>query len=198
MITSLNQLDIEKIYSYADYLTWRLEQRIELIKGRIMQMAAPNRRHQRISANLSLSLLTAFQHQPCHAYTAPFDVRLYDRKKSLKADKDIFTVVQPDLCVVCDLQKLDDKGCLGSPDLVVEILSVGNNKTEIKTKYELYEESGVREYWVVFPAEEIFFQYVLNPETAKFDKPLSWATDEIFTSAIFPELTISLSNAFKD
>ena len=121
-ITSLAQLNLNKTYSYADYLTWQLEEFVELIRGKIFRMAAPNRKHQGISWELSGLFYPVFKGQPCKAYAAPFDVRLYDHEKSTKANKDIFTVVQPDICVICDENKLDDKGCLGSPDLIVEIL----------------------------------------------------------------------------
>ena len=148
-ITSLSQLDPNGIYSYADYLTWKFEQALEVIKGKIFPMSGPSRIHQKISWQLSGTFFNHFKQHRCEAYAAPFDVRLYDKKKSQKADKDIFTVVQPDLCVICDLTKLDDRGCLGAPDLIVEILSPGNSTREMKIKKELYAESGVKEYWIV-------------------------------------------------
>lgn len=107
-----------------------------------------------------------FNNQPCEAYAAPFDVRLYNCTRSLKADRDIYTVVQPDLCIICDLEKLDERGCLGAPDLVVEILSPGNAVREMKIKKELYGESGVREYWIVDPARETLTRYNLEAEGA--------------------------------
>lgn len=82
----------------------------------------------------------------CQAYIAPFDVRL--PVKSKKDDK-IFTVVQPDICVVCDMNKLDDRGCIGAPDLVVEVLAPDNKQLELQNKYEVYEEAGVKEYWLM-------------------------------------------------
>jgi len=145
-ITSLSQLDPKGTYTYADYLTWKFEQALEVIRGKILPMAAPSRTHQRLSWNLTVTFGNHFKNHRCEAYAAPFDVRLYDRKKSLKADRDIYTVVQPDLCVVCDLTKLDERGCLGAPDLIVEILSPGNSAREMKIKKDLYAECGVREY----------------------------------------------------
>src|SRR5690606_39235284 len=94
-------------------------------------------------------------------YTAPFDVRL---PKKSRADKEIFTVVQPDICVICDPEKLDDRGCIGAPDIVVEILSPGNNRKELRNKHEIYEESGVKEYWIVWPIEKTFMKYVLDEQ----------------------------------
>ena len=104
-ITDISQLDLNGTYSYADYLTWKFEQTLELIKGKIfVPMAAPSRRHQQISWRLTLQIGELFKHHSCDAYAAPFDVRLFDKRKSEKANKDIFTVVQPDLCVICDLE----------------------------------------------------------------------------------------------
>jgi hypothetical protein len=93
-ITQLSQLDSNSIYNYADYLTWQFEQSVALIHGKIFQRASPNRKHQTISWELSGPFYNFFRNRRCQAYTAPFDVRLYDKKKSLKANKDIFTVVQ--------------------------------------------------------------------------------------------------------
>ena len=136
-ITELSQLDPNGLYTYADYLTWQFEQTVELIKGKLLKMAAPNRKHQKISWQLSGVFYTILKGVQCDAYAAPFDVRLLDKKKSLNANKDVRTVVQPDLCVICDKGKLDEKGCIGAPDLIVEILSASNGKKEMRTKKEL-------------------------------------------------------------
>ena len=127
-ITHLDQLNPDGIYTYADYLTWKFEETVELIKGKIYRMAAPARYHQGISRQLCGKFFNYFDEKPCKFYDAPFDVRLYDRRKSKRANKDIYTVVQPDICVVCDPSKLDDKGCIGAPDLIIEILSRNSNK----------------------------------------------------------------------
>ncbi|MDZ7877198.1 MAG: Uma2 family endonuclease [Saprospiraceae bacterium] len=95
---------------------------------------------------LSGVFYNAFQNHDCKVYAAPFDVRVYDKKRFLKANKDVYTVVQPDLCIICDENKLDDKGCIGAPDLIVEILSPSNSTKEMQTKKDLYAETGVREY----------------------------------------------------
>jgi Uma2 family endonuclease len=96
--------------------------------------------------------------QKCQVYDAPFDVRF---PKGSKEDHKIHDVVQPDICVICDPEKLDDRGCIGAPDLIVEILSPGNSKTELKHKYELYESHGVREYWVIHPENQNLLIYTL-------------------------------------
>ncbi|MEM6299864.1 MAG: Uma2 family endonuclease, partial [Bacteroidota bacterium] len=164
MITSLDQLDLSKTYSYADYLNWRFDEMVELLRGRIFKMSpAPSRKHQEISMNLIGVLLPYFKRDTtCKLYHAPFDVRLYNRQKSVGANQEIFTVVQPDLCVICDPEKIDEQGCNGAPDLIIEILSPGNSKKEMKIKYALYEECGVKEYWVIYPTEESLLQFVLD------------------------------------
>jgi Uma2 family endonuclease len=134
---------------------------------------------------------------PCRLYSAPFDVRLFDKKKSGKANKDIYTVVQPDLCVFCDKSKIDERGGIGAPDLIVEILSPGNSKKEMKIKYALYEESGVREYWIVFPSEHVLQQFVLN-ELGNYQLKNSFTEDEVFYAHIFPELKIDLAEIFEE
>jgi len=134
-ITQLSQLDLNATYSYADYLNWTFDEAIELIKGKISLMSpAPNVKHQDISMNLTRPLSIYFQHKKCRVYAAPFDVRLYDSRKSILASQDIHTVVQPDLCVICDLNKLDQQGCNGAPDWIIEILVV-LQKSRLYKKY---------------------------------------------------------------
>ncbi len=147
-------------YSYADYLTWRLDETVELIKGKVFRCAAaaPRRIHQKISVNVLTKFHAYLNNKPCDVYAAPFDVRL--PVKSIK-NEDIFTVVQPDICVICDKAKLDEFGCIGAPDLIVEILSPGTNKKELQNKYEVYEEVGVKEYWIIQPYELTLLIYTL-------------------------------------
>lgn len=194
-ITDLSQLNPEGTYSYADYLSWRFEQAVELFRGHILKMSAPNRRHQQISFRLSGIFFLQFRKGTCEAYTAPFDVRLPDRTKAKKANEDVFTVVQPDLCVVCDKDKLDEKGCIGAPDLVVEILSAGNSKKEMRLKKDLYEENGVREYWIIDPERETLHQYTLQ-ENGIYTLPSIFLSDDTVTSTIFSELQVPLSEVF--
>jgi Uma2 family endonuclease len=197
LITSLSQLDLNDTYSYADYLKWRFDERLELIKGKIFKMSpAPSMQHQQISRRLCRDFFGFFtEKQPCQVFDAPFDVRLYDKNKSLKANKDIFTVVQPDICVICDKKKLDNRGCLGSPDLIIEILSLGNSKREMKTKFDLYQESGVREYWLVYPYEESVTKFILN-DADKFEYAGQYANDDMISPTIFPNFTIDLKDIF--
>ncbi len=195
-ITSLSQLDVTNgVYSYADYLTWQFEQTVELIRGRIWPMAGPSRQHQDISRELTLALGNFFARSGCRLYSAPFDVRLYDRRKSMKANKDVYTVVQPDLCIICDLEKLDDKGCLGAPDLVIEILSPGNSSKEMKVKKLLYEENAVREYWIVDPDHETVHQFHLT-DADVYSPATIYVSDETLQAVIFPDFNVDLTTIF--
>lgn len=188
-ITSLNQLDlVNGIYSYADYLVWKIKERVELLKGKILEMSAPSPIHQEISGNLQGALFVFLKNSKCKLYTAPFDVRFPQ-----KGESQVYTVVQPDLCVVCDLEKIDSKGCVGAPDLVFEILSPGNSKKEMKSKFALYQEEGVREYWVVDPERELVFVYVA--ENKKF-RPTIPIADDYVCSTIFPDFKIHTADIF--
>lgn len=195
VITSLSQLDLDKSYTYADYLLWQFEERVELIKGKILQMAAPSRVHQQVSINLSTILKNAFWKSPCKVYAAPFDVRL--PHFSQQKNKDVVTVVQPDLCVICDPAKLDDRGCIGAPDIVVEIISPGNSKREMKDKFSIYEESGVLEYWIVSPIEKAIQVFRLN-EQGKYYGIQPFVEDDDLTTPVLPGAQIPLQEVFAD
>lgn len=189
-ITSLSQLDLNASYTYSDYLMWKFKERIEIIKGKIVAMSpAPARVHQRISMKLISKFLSVFDNHQCQIYSAPFDVRFPDSNGKIK------TVVQPDLCVVCDQNKLDEKGCIGAPDLVVEILSPGNTKREMKDKYELYQEQGVKEYWIVSPETKTIQIFVLQDGKYIGIQPV--AEDEQVTSVVFPQLSFSTEGLYQ-
>jgi Uma2 family endonuclease len=182
-------------YSYADYLKWRFEERVELIKGKVMKMTAPNRKHQDISRELMYTFTSFLKNKPCKVYNAPFDVRL--PRKSKSPNEEILTVIQPDVCIICDISKLDDKGCLGAPDLVIEILSPGNSKKEIKLKYEVYEDAGVKEYWIINPVEENVAVLILST-SGKFDGAKLYATGDIIHSNAISGLAVNLSDIFQN
>ncbi len=192
---TFEELDLNGTYTYADYLKWTFDERLEIIKGKIFPMSAPARIHQRISWNFTAAIVKYLENRDCQAYSAPFDVRLTPLKKS-KTDK-VHTVVQPDLCIICDLDKLDDKGCVGAPDLIIEILSPGNSRKEMREKYEVYQENGVKEYWLVEPQDKCVFVYVLN-EVGKYIGLQPVTDEDILISTTFPELQIDLAQVFKD
>lgn len=183
------------LYTYADYLRWEFEERLEIIRGKIYWMTpGPGRTHQTIVTRLSFHLGNYFENHRCHLFHAPFDVRLIDPMKKSKEDEDIVTVCQPDLMVVCDEKKLEERGVIGAPDFIVEILSPGNAKKEMGIKFELYEENGVREYWMVGPSEHVIYQYVFNGEKFIGRKPV--IEDEKIHSAIFPNLAFDVEQIF--
>lgn len=193
-IVDFNQLDLSKSYTYADYLTWYFQDRVELIKGKIFRMSpAPSSGHQAISTALGAMVWNHFRKHPCKVFVAPYDVRLNRLKKE---DQKSTTVVQPDLCVICDLDKIDERGCNGAPDLVVEILSPGNSKREMKEKFEVYEEAGVREYWLVNPLDKNVIIYTAN-ETGKFIGQKPVLEEDDLVSYIFPDLKIPLTEVFE-
>jgi Uma2 family endonuclease len=195
MITSINQLDPNKSYTYADYLTWKFEEYVELIKGRVLHMAAPNRFHQNISLSLSRIIGNFLFKKDCKVYAAPFDVRLPHFSK--KKNKDIITVIQPDICVICDKSKLDVRGCIGAPDLIIEILSPGNSKKEMRDKFQVYEAAGVREYWIIHPVEKMLQRFVLH-EQGKYIGLPPLVEDDIATTEILKGLEINLMDIFEE
>lgn len=189
-------LDLNKRYTYADYLTWMDDVRRELFDGFIKMMTpAPSRMHQKISTNLVSVFWTFLHTRKCEVYHAPSDVRL-PKGKSSKADKQIYTVLQPDVYVICDLSKMDDRGCLGAPDLVIEIISPKNSQRDTRDKFEIYQEHGVREYWIVSPNDEIVNVFVLD-ENSKFQLKGLYAGDDKIPVNIFNgELKIDLTEVF--
>ena len=192
MITDISQLDPNGTYTYADYLGWQFDESVELIKGKLYRMSPVlKRRHQDASVNLEFALLKYFEDKSCKVYDAPFDVRLPVRNERKPAQ--LHTVVQPDICVICDLSKLDDDGCLGAPDWVIEITSPWTAKNDFNEKFNLYEESGVREYWIVQPKEKTVHVYVLEEETYVLVDVYESGN---IPSCIFPDLVVSHDRIF--
>ncbi len=196
-MNSIDDLDFSKSYTYADYYSWRFEERLELIKGKIFKMSpAPTGNHQLIAGSIFGELYQFLKGKLCKVFAAPFDVRLVRNEKS---DRKVKTVVQPDVCVICDLTKMaDPRSCLGAPDIMVEVLSPGNNKKELKIKYDLYEEFGVKEYWVVYPDEQSLLQYVLNNEGKFVAAGRALTIGDILTTSILPGFELALDDVFRD
>lgn len=198
MIDSIKQLDLNEHYNYADYLLWKFKERVELFKGKILPMAAPNVNHQRISGKLYLTIGNFLMNKKCEVFHAPFDVRL-PLPANKVTDHKVDTVVQPDLCVICDPKKLDKQSCISAPDLVIEILSPGNSSREMKDKFTLYEEAGVLEYWVVDPHRKTVFMYVLNQTTHHFVAVLPvWTNNDRLKSKVLKGLEIDLVGIFPE
>jgi Uma2 family endonuclease len=174
-------------YTYADYLKWDFEEIVELIKGKIFtKAAAPNRRHQEVSGNIFGALFNFLKNESCKVYSAPFDVRFSRDPEFSKTD----SVVQPDISVICDPSKLDDKGCFGAPDIIIEIISPGNSRVELQNKYELYEEFGVREYWIVHPTDSTVLIYTLVD--GKFKPSRLFTSGDQIRSSVLPGFTLDL------
>jgi Uma2 family endonuclease len=133
-------------YTYADFLEWDEDFRAELLDGEIVMMAAPLSKHQRVSMELSFQIRTYLEGKTCRVFAAPFSVRLFPQK-----DRSDDTVFLPDIMVICDPEKLDEKGCNGVPDLVIEIISPSTAKYDRILKFRKYQSAGVREYWIVDP-----------------------------------------------
>lgn len=192
IVYNFSDLDLTKSYTYADYLKWQFQERVELIRGFIAKMSpAPNLSHQRVASNLSGCFYINFRKKTCEYFLAPFDVRL-----PIKSKKDDTTVVQPDFCVVCDLSKLNNNGCHGAPDLIVEIISPHNSKYDSITKFNLYQEAGVKEYWIIDPIEKILNVYTLQNGTYIGLQPQS--EGEKIKSPLFPKINISLDDVFEN
>jgi len=148
----MNALKIDR-YTYKDYAKWDDDVRCELIDGIVYDMAAPGDRHQLVSGNLFAALHNYLQKKPCRPFAAPYDVRL-------NADGKDDTVVQPDIIVICDRSKRDEKCCKGVPDMVVEILSPSTARHDWLVKYNLYMKYGVREFWVIDPETNLVHKHV--------------------------------------
>ncbi|GAB3997741.1 Uma2 family endonuclease [Spirosoma daeguense] len=195
MITELSQLDPNGTYTYADYLKWRFEQSVELIKGKFYDMSpAPRAKHQRIAMRILRDLLNHFGDKSYEVFSAPFDVRLPNPDYEPGFNNRIYTVVQPDICVICDPAKIDDFGCVGPPDWIVEITSPSTHKKDFNEKFDLYESAGVREYWIAVPKSQEIYTYVL--ENGVYTEYNVYEQGAKATSAIFPELTLDLDWIF--
>jgi Uma2 family endonuclease len=192
-ITDINQLDLSKSYTYVDYLSWKFNERVELIMGKIFKISpAPISQHQQISIALSSAIYNFLKGKECKVFTAPFDVRLPITDKNGESN----TVVQPDICVICDPKKIDRKGCNGAPDLIIEIVSDSSVKRDLHEKYDLYELSGVQEYWIIHPNDKSLSVFLLKDGTYISTKPLTY--DDKATSSILPGLSIDLNEVFQD
>lgn len=192
MITDMSSIDLNEKYSYSEYLKWQFKERVELIKGKLFKMTpAPSRKHQDTSIEIIYQIKNYLKNKRCKVYSAPFDVRFPNGG----ADKQIYTVVQPDICVICDKNKLDDKGCIGAPDLIIEILSPATGAKDATTKYDLYEENGVKEYWMVYPGEHLVDVFLLN-QHGKYELVKKFTREDKVKVNVFEDLFIDLNEVF--
>lgn len=186
--------DLSRTYTAADYLRWNLDELVELIRGKIFKMSpAPSSNHQSISRELGGIFYLFFRNHRCQFFSAPFDVYLVHPGEDYKEAKN---VVEPDLCVICDTDKIKKFGCVGAPDLVVEILSPTTTQKDQKDKFELYEEFGVSEYWIVSPENRSVIVNMLENGRYKTFRPAT--VGDRLHSGIFPKLEADLSEVFKN
>lgn len=179
-------------YTYADYLKFEFEEMVELIRGKIFRMSpAPKASHQSVSVSLSSMIWTYLKGKTCRVYEAPFDVILpVSNKKREKAT----TVVQPDICVICNPEIVEEAGCFGVPDWIIEILSPHTSKKDLQLKYDVYEEAGVKEYWIVMPQEKLIEVFIL--ENSKYKRVKTYAQDDEVPSNTLPALSLKLEDVF--
>nr|WP_252183430.1 Uma2 family endonuclease [Rossellomorea vietnamensis] len=153
---------------------------------------APSRRHQQVLRELSTAFSIFLREEEGEVFFAPFDVRLLVENKQ---DDDINNVVQPDLSIVCDRKKLDEKGCNGAPDIIIEILSPSSVKLDRWKKFQLYEKAGVKEYWLVDPVNESVEMYLLINDQYKFQRV--YTKVDTITVNILNRLEIDLNQIFE-
>jgi len=191
-------------YTYKEYCSWPDDERWELIDGVAYNMSpAPSSRHQGLSFDLARQIGNFLEKRECKAFSAPFDVFL--PTFPLKTENEIDTVVQPDISVICDKSKIIEKGCLGSPDLIIEILSPSTSKRDLNGKFQLYERSGVKEYWVVDPGNRyirVFHLQTEGKESGKYDEgklvpPAEWGEENtIVESVVLEGFKVDIKNLF--
>lgn len=180
-------------YTFADVLAWNDDQRMELIEGEVFLMApSPATDHQLISGELFGQLHNYLKGKRCKVISAPFDVRLFEQEGN--GPEDVDTVVVPDITVVCDPDKLDKHGCKGVPDMVVEILSPSTQRHDRLTKFNLYQRAGVREYWIVDPANRAVQSFVL--EDGRYSVKEFGAAGDKMRVNILEDCVIDLSEVF--
>lgn len=151
---------MNKQLTYADYLNFPKEKRVELLDGTFYNLTqAPSPRHQDVLGKLYRQFSDYLDGKTCRVYMTPLDVRLLGEDK---ADDEIYNIVQPDLPVICAPDKIDDRGCNGSPDLIVEVVSPETAKKDKEAKLRLYREAKVKEYWIVDPVDARVFVYHLD------------------------------------
>lgn len=180
-------------YTYADYLKFPYDEMVEIIKGKIFKMSpAPSSKHQVVSRNLCGLLFNHLRGKKCQFYNAPYDVILPVKGKDfMQSDR----IVQPDILVVCDPSKIREKGCFGAPDWIIEILSPHTTKKDIQDKFDLYEESGVKEYWIIEPKNNTVEVFVL--ENNEYKRVKAYVQDDVIACLTLNDLEIDLKDVFE-
>jgi len=183
----------DKLYTYADYLSYPECERWEIIDGVSYMQAAPAPIHQEILMELSKQIAVYLTGNPCRIYPAPFCVRLPQGDE--KNTREVKNVVEPDISIICEKSKIDDKGCNGAPDMVIEIISPSSIKTDRVVKFNLYEKAGVKEYWIVEPDQKLVSVFQLQ-KNGRFSRPEMYTDEDSIMVSLFPDLVIDLGAVF--
>jgi len=192
----LPQQKTDHRFSYADYLTWPDNERWELIDGTAFAMSpSPGLRHQDLVLTIGSQLKSLLRDTSCKTIVAPFDLRLSEQSHT--SDNYIDTVVQPDILVVCDKVKLDERGCNGAPDLVIEILSPSTAKMDTLLKFNLYQKHGVKEYWLVHPNDQTVMVFKLL-DTGLYGRADMYVAGDIIPVPLLGELEVDLAKVFTE
>jgi Uma2 family endonuclease len=191
---SVEELDASQSYTYADYLEWKFTERIELIRGRVFKTKSVDALVQRAYVRIVTQLYTGLSNTDAKVFHAPFDVRL--PVHNFLVNSDITSVVQPDICAICNASIVDGRGCYGVPDLVMEILSPGDTLQEVESKIELYQDAGLPEYWLVNPSEKSVTVFMLNAE-GRFNQGKHYAGKDLVRSTAVQGFIIMVSDIFK-
>ncbi len=179
-------------YTYADYLKFDMDYMVEVIRGKLYKMSpAPGSTHQEVSTNLVTEIGLFLKGKSCKLFSAPFDVILPIKTKDFRKSE---TVVQPDLSVICDPSKIKEQGCFGPPDWIIEILSPNTSKKDLQDKYDVYEEAGVNEYWIVMPKSQVVEVYLL--ENNRYRRAGAYVYEDTVSPVTLPGLEISLPEVF--
>lgn len=188
----------DRVYTYGDYKTWPDDERWELIDGVAWNMSpGPNRYHQKYSGSLFQQIINYLDGHPgCEVYAAPLDVLLPDYAE--QPEDDVITVVQPDILVICDSEKLTFAGCTGAPDWVIEILSPWTSRKDMSIKFDLYRRHGVREYWILDPGNRCVHVYVLDEEGRYPETPEICLANGTIACTVLEGLTVDLERVFRD
>ena len=195
-MTPSPSLKEQERFTYSDYLTWPDDERWELIDGVAYSMSpAPSPMHQHVQAGFIAQLYMQLKGKACQVFGAPFDVRLSDVDNP--GDDEIDSVVQPDVVVICDRNKIDDKGCNGAPNLVIEILSPSTSKYDLSDKRSLYERHGVGELWFVHPLDKTSMIFYLQ-DNGKYASPLVYGVDATVVLKSVDGAIIDLAEVFTE
>lgn len=189
-------LPVERVrYTFADCLAWDEDTHIEIINGEAFMMATPSSRHQEILMELARQLANFLEGKQCRVYPAPFGVRLFEQDND--RPEDVNTVVEPDLSVVCDRDKIDTHGCKGAPDLIMEVLSPSTRRHDRLVKLNLYQRAGVKEYWIVDP-ETQSVQVFLPDTTGSFRIHEDYGQEDVAKVHALNGCFIELSKVFSE